>query len=324
MMLVGCARAIASMTATRKLSVWLHELSHVAIASMLGYECTGIDLNSASPSVSIAGPPTRMHSDFIRHGGWIASLLFAIAVVVAMYYEGICVNEMYFVVVALFLTAAEAVHSDLLSFNRPLGRFFCGNFGVLLLQQASAHRVDAFLRRMLKVTMMRGAQSAGFVTYVRRRPGTDECRGVRHRVVNGKRTDLSDKLFHHARKATRASAIQAPQIFQGHTRFATSSIADFSGTHPHQWTPKSSQYFWRDDVDTSAVGAAGRRVIRRETRTVEGYITHNGDLDFFSIHGTVYALGDVQAVSQGPHMPPRGLWRAHLLCTRRPCGRAIA
>ena len=29
-------------------------------------------------------------------------------------------------------------------------------------------------------------------------------------------------------------------------------------------------------------------------RSVEGFVTHNGDLDFFTLHGTTYSLGDVQ------------------------------
>jgi hypothetical protein len=29
--------------------------------------------------------------------------------------------------------------------------------------------------------------------------------------------------------------LDGPRIFSGHTRFATSSIANMNGTHPHQW-----------------------------------------------------------------------------------------
>ena len=42
---------------------------------------------------------------------------------------------------------------------------------------------------MIQVTMMRGAQSGGVVTYYPQRGGG--LVGVRSRVVNGKRTDLS-------------------------------------------------------------------------------------------------------------------------------------
>ena len=37
-----------------------------------------------------------------------------------------------------------------------------------------------------------------------------------------------------------------PRIFQGHTRFATSSVSDLGGCHPHQWTPPSrSNLCWQ-------------------------------------------------------------------------------
>ena len=75
-------------------------------------------------------------------------------------------------------------------------------------------------------------------------------------------------------------------MFQGHTRFATSSIANLSGTHPHQWTPRKFQTYWHE-VDGG---------MRSSTANVEAYITHNGDLDFFEIHGVVYPLSDVQAI----------------------------
>ena len=76
---------------------------------------------------------------------------------------------------AFVIVALEGVHSDLISSYRPFGRFLCGNFGLILLSQASARKVDRLLRRMLEITMMRGAQSAGLVTY-------QERRGVRYRV----------------------------------------------------------------------------------------------------------------------------------------------
>jgi hypothetical protein len=106
--------------------------------------------------------------------------------------------------------------------------------------------------------------------------------------VNGKRTDLSEVLLNKARGITKARAIKTPQIFQGHTRFATSSIANLEGTHPHQWTPRVRCLHWFDDSDRWKVSS-------RRT-TVEAYITHNGDLDFFELHGVTYPLSDVQQV----------------------------
>ena len=63
----------------------------------------------------------------------------------------------------------------------------CGNFGLLLLDKAAAGKVKTLLETMLRVTMMRGAQSAGLVTYV---GAAGEKKGFRRRVVNGKRTDV--------------------------------------------------------------------------------------------------------------------------------------
>jgi hypothetical protein len=166
--------------------------------------------------------------------------------------------------------------------------FNCGNFGVLLLSTAAAAKVRPLLRRMIQVTQARGAQSAGIVTYkverakaLGKRPS---AYGTRKRVVNGKRTDLSDLVLREAASVLDPGAISAPQLFQGHTRFATSSVADLSGCHPHQWSRPSQQEHWY------VMGGA----YQSTTRNVEAYITHNGDLDFLELHGVVYSLDKIQ------------------------------
>ena len=111
--------------------------------------------------------------------------------------------------------------------------------------------------------------------------------GERNRVVNGKRTTLTDLLLKKAQKVLQPQAIKAPQVFQGHTRFATTSIAALPGCHPHQWCKPSKQIVWVTDEDGKWVGVS---------KNVESYITHNGDLDFLNLHGTVYALGDIQTI----------------------------
>ena len=272
--LVSIAQAIATLTTSRKLSLWLHEMSHALVALSLGHRELSVEMKSSTPSVTVEGPISRKHSVIIRHAGWISSLLLACAWTLGVLLPTVAVDEVEVsssqgsslggggssgsegdgaaggrsgvyalaaITAAVFTyTACEAMLSDLFSSSsQSLSRFFCGNFGLLLLDQASAGKVDYYLRRMLRVTMMRGAQSAGLVTYQKnRRPGRIDTRGVRHRVVNGKRTDLSEKLLDKARSITRPKAINAPQIFQGHTRFATSSIANLSGTHPHQWSER--------------------------------------------------------------------------------------
>lgn len=83
--------------------------------------------------------------------------------------------------------------------------------------------------------MMRGAQSGGVVTYVAK--GSEDVKGVRSRVVNAKRTDLSelvrDKIDRDERRSRKLDGVT---FYAGHTRFATTSIASFDGTHPHQWS----------------------------------------------------------------------------------------
>jgi hypothetical protein len=163
----------------------------------------------------------------------------------------------------------------------------CGNFGLLLLLPLDRKSALRLLRRMLKITSVRGAQSAGVATYELNRKG--EATGVRCRVVNGKRTDLADlllaKLERSLSGASFPSTSEPCRLFQGHTRFATSSIVNIGGCHPHQWLPRRVQAAWHL-TDAGTVGV--------EQRAAESFITHNGDLDFFNVHGITYALSDVQ------------------------------
>lgn len=115
----------------------------------------------------------------------------------------------------------------------------CGNFGLILLNAEHRDKVMAILRTMVQVTMMRGAQSGGVATFYPTKTGG--LVGVRSRVVNGKRTDLSLLVTSKAKQDARAAKVKYgetfPQLWAGHTRFATTSISSFAGTHPHQWTP---------------------------------------------------------------------------------------
>lgn len=104
---------------------------------------------------------------------------------------------------------------------------------LLLLEAKHKGKVRAGLSTMLRVTCMRGSQSAGVVTYSHSSKVGNV--GHRYRVVNGKRTDLTTLLIKKCQAALKERAIRAPQFFQGHTRFATSSIAALPGCHPHQY-----------------------------------------------------------------------------------------
>ena len=133
---------------------------------------------------------------------------------------------------------------------------------------------------MVRITMMRGAQSGGVITYVK--DGKHGVRGIRSRVVNGKRTDLSELTVAKLKSdQSMAPLIDGPRIYAGHTRFATTSKATFDGTHPHQWTPPEVMNVWRrDDKGTWTC----------KMENVENFICHNGDLDAFAIGGVTHPL----------------------------------
>jgi hypothetical protein len=178
----------------------------------------------------------------------------------------------------VWLVAIEAMTTDVFAW-KPCERFACGNFGLMLLDSLASPKVKELLSTMLRVTMMRGAQSAGLITY---QGSGSNVRGVRKRVVNGKRTDLCDLLMKKFSRELDPGV--APTLFQGHTRFATSSIANLAGCHPHQWTGPRQITVWQRNPE----GAYTSSVLSHEC-----FITHNGDLDFYEWHGTVYPLDDV-------------------------------
>ena len=128
--------------------------------------------------------------------------------------------------------------------------------------------------------MMRGAQSGGVVTFEPTKytfttsnkrhthhhassssTSTEAIlppllKGVRSRVVNAKRTDLSKRIrqkieqdncssltgnlhgWNKAEYTLNEGAGKLVRGFFGHTRFATSSKASFDGTHPHLWSKR--------------------------------------------------------------------------------------
>lgn len=164
-------------------------------------------------------------------------------------------------------------------------RLFCGNFG-LIVSQAWAATTDvlSILEAQTDVTSGRGGQSGGIATYL---PGASGNRGVRVRVRPGRRQIISRQLANalsvrmSVLKATRfltCSGASAPEgsidyvsVFQGHTRFATSSMPSVGESHPHQWSPGKNVSMWRVDM------ATGKAVQKSERFDV--FVTHNGDFD---------------------------------------------
>eukprot|EP00957_Ditylum_brightwellii_P099332 7566160-Ditylum_brightwellii.AAC.1 len=231
--------------------------------------------------------------DIVQHSGWIFSALLAYVVVATQPAATVLMdkrNEKNLaispIVLAAVVTAIEAVSTDLfhltqcrviLSFfhypnsatSSAAVTFFCGNFGVILLNQAWMQMPSYFsdgtksssskpavldvLEKMANVTMMRGAQSGGIVTYL---PSSSAKKrhqliAIRSRVVNRKRTDLSKLLRNKVQRDVFSSSPllgvlpicngseedDLTHAFMGHTRFATSSKSTFEGTHPQRWTP---------------------------------------------------------------------------------------
>ena len=148
-------------------------------------------------------PEDEWRASVVQHSGWIASTIFALAI-----WINIRTKQSYpkksEVLFAACITAAEALTTDLLNLGCTIPHsdvLYCGNFGLILLNN---HWVAAnngkftldILEHMANVTMMRGAQSGGVVTFVKskRTSKGSNLIGVRSRILNAKRTDLSKKI----------------------------------------------------------------------------------------------------------------------------------
>lgn len=283
----------------------IHELSHVVTAYMLGVHrgvmtpdesvllfLLRITMGRAVHLPMVASDKNSHSISFIiYHSGWLFSLFLA-----TLTTSTTLTKKNKHITTAAAITALEAIATDLLGLGGAVGRgtFLCGNFGLIMINPAwSTNSGDSgttalkILKKLVEVTMMRGAQTGGVVCW-----GTknNELQGIRSRVVNAKRTDLSkgvrDKVYKDAFSGGRLKA--GIQGFFGHTRFATSSKATFDGTHPHQWSRPRK---WR--VYSGPKAIRSKQPEPRPTRA-ENFITHNGDLDFFRVGRKFYDLHTIQ------------------------------
>ena len=189
----------------------VHEASHLAVAWWTG-RLVGVETIADTASVvakamlgrhvvvaaDVSDGRVAFDIDPVRHAGWVASAVVAIAVafVYACRYRdssqkrgprSAAVEPRWSMssaaTIAAMVTALEAVSTDLLGLGvpssiaasgaNPLGAvaspvtLLCGNFGVILINAAWAGKKEALdiLEKMVEVTMMRGAQSGGVVTY---------------------------------------------------------------------------------------------------------------------------------------------------------------
>ena len=120
----------------------LHEGAHAAAAVLLGYAPKDRPLGSRVTDVPGISLRPRQQS-IVRHSGWIASVVLACVVYT--------LSASRAIIAAFVLVALEAVASDLLGIGRFRStgdRFFCGNFGLLLLDGASADKVLPALSQM--------------------------------------------------------------------------------------------------------------------------------------------------------------------------------
>eukprot|EP00985_Skeletonema_marinoi_P001235 scaffold501_cov153-Skeletonema_marinoi.AAC.7 len=298
---------------------------------MLG-RCINIPIDSTANN-------NAMTIALIKHSGWIFSM--SIAILCHALYKHLRISPV--VPLAAYITALEGLTTDLFGFipqqqsNRGYMTFFCGNFGILLLN-SSWLSIDGgrtaldVLEKMVNVTMMRGAQSGGVVTFEptkyshNKTPTTNNeqqspprhpptLKGIRSRVVNAKRTDLSKIIkqkiiqdncspltgnlhgYNKSEYTVNEGGGKLVRGFFGHTRFATSSKASFEGTHPHQWSARREYNLYSFGSASSFGGGSsdGRNIRSRvvvEPRIVgvENYITHNGVVgecvgDAFALYG---------------------------------------
>ena len=293
----------------------LHELAHYCVAKFaFNIQSPQDDVTTTKDllfsallerniQLNIEKDSLSLESQMIRHTGWIFSLL------LLLFVRRKGSNSDSTVRYVAFLTFIESIWTDLLQLPVLLPTlgvqqatttaaatttFFCGNFGVILLHHMwlsdrSQNALDC-LQKMVEVTMMRGAQSGGVVTFFPNKKHGD-CIGTRSRVVNKKRTDLSVLVRKKVEQGLPAQN-HVPKDYVtcilGHTRFATSSKATLDGTHPHRWTPPT--YYKVYDEEAFLAGSA----VEARDILVENYITHNGDFDFYTLNGKTYDLEAVQ------------------------------
>jgi hypothetical protein len=284
----------------------VHELSHLLAAASLGLTSSFLSRRSDEsilvgilrailgravniPGLSIATP---FELFIVRHSGWVASIVAAWS----LHLMHTKTTRWRSAQLASWITVAEAITTDLLGFGIcGIGPaiLLCGNFGVILINplwtadsESSKLALD-LLAKMINVTMMRGAQSGGVITWAKN--NKNEYHGIRSRVVNGKRTDLSKRVREKVESDTFAHGKIKTGIqgFYGHSRFATSSKATFDGTHPLQWTPPTARQVY---LAAAMISSSPKS----SSMKVENYICHNGDFDFFRVNGHYYDLRSIQ------------------------------
>lgn len=298
---------------------FLHEAMHIVTALLLGVSwkdgilCDGLAPLLFRTVIMRQSAFFNLTEDnlsrlfLVRHAGWFFSVILSLLI-------PHCFPHARW---AAAITAVEAITTDLFQWEAYLpgitfhtfsstnaSVLFCGNFGMILLHHIwctnQGQSALDILETMVRVTMMRGAQSGGVITFLPTGPSDGNCRpnmkGIRSRVVNQKRTDLSVQVRKIVQREVFRFNRSLPEEFvpvlSGHTRFATSSKATLDGTHPHRWTPATERRVY-DFCAPASSGKSNCSVAPRVVKVVN-YITHNGDFDFYTVHGKTYDIEIVQ------------------------------
>ena len=326
---VLAVKVITTTTTTTKNPVLNDGIMTILIRAMLGRACH-IHADDDDDGTSLSSWEVA----FIKHSGWIVSVVIALFTMLLsrrhrddLNSSGM-INYCNDIQLAAIVTAFEAVCSDFFNLGTISGLnhrssnlmyfFYCGNFGVILLSPAwttTNHDYGktslTLLEKMIEITMMRGAQTGGVITWITRGGGSGSGsnsgnnKGIRSRVVNGKRTDLSKKIRAKLDREICSSGKIEPSVrcMLGHTRFATSSKATYNGTHPHRWSHPEIRHVY--PLDDKSLWTTNPKItsktfkLKSIVQSVENYITHNGDLDFYKCNGKHADLETIQHWLQG-------------------------
>ena len=173
-MLATACVLLAAHAVARLCAVAVHEAAHavsalILVGSSLRMTLTLSPFGQSALLVHDISCPAQLY--IVRQAGWCASLLLAIGA--TMWVQ--CTDDLPFgvgptgsVLATLWVTATDALLSDLLRWGPSPSRFnhfCCGNFGVVVLDRAQRQLLRPVLRTMMRVTMIRGSQSAGLVCY---------------------------------------------------------------------------------------------------------------------------------------------------------------
>ena len=168
----------------------LHELFHILTAKALGYPVFNDihDMTSIIPTLfgmlfgrttilPSLGQAEEFHVTLIRHAGWVGSLILYVSIYLIVshgsHQRSRLAPQCSFNFIlknlqsAALVTLLEALTTDLLGFSILGGKttFCCGNFGVIILNNAwvqtpgdNGKTVLDLLEKMISITMMRGGK----------------------------------------------------------------------------------------------------------------------------------------------------------------------